>query len=127
MQSRVISRLSRATLGLARSTTPGLRQGVQVQRGTRATQVSLQASRWVSVAASGGFSYPGPRKLSEIVKLQLLNKHGSERVREIWSEYHRDHKTAIGEVFTAEEFGILKQRTQRCKHFVLPVPRYGAI
>lgn len=70
-----------------------------------------------------GFSYPGPRKLSEIVKLQLLNKHGSSRVREIWTEYHKDHKSAVGDVLTTEEYGLLLQRSQRCRHFVVPVPR----
>lgn len=71
----------------------------------------------------GGFSYPGPRKLSEIVKIQLLEKHGSMRVREIWDEYHKDHKSAVGEVLSAEEYALFKHRTGRCKHFVLPVPR----
>jgi len=77
-----------------------------------------------AAAPTTGFSYPGPRKLNEIVKLQLLNKHGAPRVREIWKEYHADHKTAVGDVFTAEEYGLFMQRTGRCKHFVLPVPRY---
>lgn len=70
-----------------------------------------------------GFSYPGPRKLSEIVKIQLLNKHGAPRVREIWNEYHKDHKSAVGDTLSSEEYGLLLQRTQRCKHFVFPVPR----
>ncbi|KAI0563074.1 ATP11 protein [Gracilaria domingensis] len=70
-----------------------------------------------------GFSYPGPRKLSEIVKIQLLDKQGSMRVREIWNEYHADHKSAVGDVLSAEEYELFKHRTSRCKHFVLPVSR----
>lgn len=73
--------------------------------------------------AKGGFSYPGPRKLSEIVKLQLLQKHPPSRVREIWSEYHADHTSAVGDVLSADEFALLKHRSARCRHFVLPVPR----
>lgn len=70
-----------------------------------------------------GFSYPGPRKLNEIVKIQLLNKHGAPKVREIWSEYHRDHKSAVGDVLSSEEYELFKGRSERCRHFVLPVPR----
>lgn len=74
-------------------------------------------------AAVPGFSYPGPRKLSEVVKIQLLNKHGAPRVREIWNEYHKDHKSAVGDTLSSEEYGLLLQRTERCRHFVFPVPR----
>lgn len=73
--------------------------------------------------AATGFSHPGARKLSDIVKLQLLNKHGAGRVREIWNEYHKGHKSAVGDVLTAEEYGLLRQRSERCRHFVLPVYR----
>ncbi|CAN8073185.1 unnamed protein product [Agarophyton chilense] len=76
-----------------------------------------------SQVSGGGFSFPGPRKLSEIVKIQLLDKHGAMRVQEIWKEYHADHKSAVGDVFSAEEYELFKHRTARCKHFVLPVPR----
>lgn len=71
----------------------------------------------------GGFSYPGPRKLKDIVKLPLLNAHGAERVTEIWLEYHKHHASSIADVMNAEEFETLMQRTRRCPTFVLPVPR----
>lgn len=70
-----------------------------------------------------GFSYPGARSLDKIVKIQLLQKHGTPRVREIWGEYHKNHKTAVGDSLTAEEHNLLMQRTKRCSVFVLPVPR----
>jgi ATP11 protein len=74
--------------------------------------------------AGQGFFYPGPRQLKDIVKLPLLNAHGASRVREIWTEFHRDHKSAVADILTADEFGTLMQRSQRCPFFVLPVPRY---
>jgi hypothetical protein len=74
--------------------------------------------------AGQGFFYPGPRQLKDIVKLPLLNAHGASRVREIWTEFHKDHKSAIADILTADEFGTLMQRSQRCPFFVLPVPRY---
>jgi hypothetical protein len=84
---------------------------------------SLQAPR----KSGHGFSYPGPRELKDIVKLPLLNAHGARRVREIWTEFHDDHKSAIADVLTSDEFGTLMQRSQRCPFFVLPVPRYVEI
>lgn len=77
--------------------------------------------------STAGFSYPGPRSLDKIVKVQLLNRHGTPRVREIWGEYHKDHKTAVGDSITAEEHGLLMQRTKRCGVFVLPVPRFVSV
>jgi ATP synthase mitochondrial F1 complex assembly factor 1 len=55
----------------------------------------------------------------------LLNVHGAPKVREIWTEYHRHHASSIADVLTAEEYGILMQRSKRCPLFVLPVPRKG--
>jgi ATP11 protein len=84
---------------------------------------SVQAPRM----SGHGFSYPGPRELKDIVKLPLLNAHGAHRVREIWTEFHHDHKAAIADVLTGDEFGTLMQRSQRCPFFVLPVSRYVEI
>lgn len=96
----------------------------------RAGPGAFSQSRDMSSAtmdAVGGFSYPGPRKLDEVVKVALLSKHGAPRVAEIWKEYHSDiSKRAVGDVLSADEYGLLRQRTQRYSHFVLPVPRYVA-
>lgn len=80
-----------------------------------------------SVAALGGFTYPGPRKLKDIVKLPLLNAHGAGKVTEIWSEYHKHHATAIADACSEEEFGLLMQRSKRCPLFVVPIPRWVLI
>jgi ATP11 protein len=76
-----------------------------------------------SLAALGGFTYPGPRKLQDIVKLPLLNAHSAPKVEEIWTQYHKHHATAIADTCTQEEFGLLMQRTKRCPLFVIPIPR----
>lgn len=70
-----------------------------------------------------GFSFPGPRNLDSIVKVQLLQKHGTPRVREIWDEFHKSHKTAIGDSLNSKEHSMYMNRTKRCSFFVLPVPR----
>lgn len=80
-------------------------------------------TRPLSAQPAGGFSYPGPKKLEEIVKLPLLNMHGTSEVKQIWLDYHKDHKTAVADTLGPEEFEMLMQRSQRCPMFVLPVPR----
>lgn len=87
--------------------------------------------RWRGVCTAGrggdtvgGFSNPG-RGLGDIVKMQLLNKQGMGRVREIWLEYHEGHARAVGDVMSGEEYGVWRQRTERCRHFVVPVMREG--
>lgn len=74
-------------------------------------------------AKIGGFSYPAPRKLADITKIQLLEKHSSARVSEIWKEYHATHKTSIADVLSESAYDMLKNRTTRCPLFVLPVGR----
>lgn len=72
-----------------------------------------------------GFSYPGPRKLSEITKLQLLDKHTASGVTHIWREFHTKHKSAVADVLDADAYRLFTMRTKRCPLFVLPVPRDG--
>lgn len=76
-----------------------------------------------SLAALGGFTYPGPRKLADIVKLPLLNAHDAAKVKEIWTEYHKHHATSISDHISREEFGLYMQRSQRCPLFVIPIPK----
>lgn len=76
-----------------------------------------------SLAALGGFTYPGPRKLADIVKLPLLNAHDAAKVKEIWTEYHKHHATSISDHISQEEFGLYMQRSQRCPLFVIPVAK----
>lgn len=76
-----------------------------------------------SLAALGGFTYPGPRKLADVVKLPLLNAHDTARVKEIWTEYHKHHATSVADHISREEFGLYMQRSQRCPLFVIPIAK----
>lgn len=71
----------------------------------------------------GGFTYPAPRKLSDIAKLQLLEKHSSTRVSEIWNEYHHTQPSALADVLLQPAYDLLFTRAKRCPLFVIPVPR----
>lgn len=112
--------LSPALLRLAPTLRPHPRTVARFPSARRLAVVPPHAGQ---SSRGGGFSYPGPRKLSEIVKLPLLAKHSAARVRQIWSEYHTSHASALADTLNPDQFAHLIQRTARCPHFVLPVPR----
>lgn len=94
------------------------------RHGHMESQVRQFASGSAGTPSSlGGFSYPAPRKLSDVAKLQLLERHGTERVTEIWNDYHATHKTAFADVLTDTAYNLFRNRTSRCPLFVIPVPR----
>lgn len=71
----------------------------------------------------GGFTYPAPRRLGDITKLPLLQKHTADRVEEIWRSYHDTHKTAFADVLSEQGYELLRARSKRCPLFVIPVRR----
>lgn len=87
---------------------------------TEATSRTLSSA---SQSAVGGFSQMGPKKLSDIAKLQLLERHGSGRVTEIWGEHHASSKTAMADVLSKSSYELFQSRTKRCPLFVIAVPR----
>mmetsp|Transcript_26903 Transcript_26903/g.34858 ORF Transcript_26903/g.34858 Transcript_26903/m.34858 type:complete len:219 (-) Transcript_26903:253-909(-) len=69
------------------------------------------------------FSFPGPRKLEEIVKLPLLSKETPERVSEIWKEFHNQRKDTLATTLCFEDFQVLLERGADCPIFVYPIWR----
>jgi GNAT superfamily N-acetyltransferase len=69
-------------------------------------------------------SFPGTRRLDEVVKLPLLRLESAEDVRKIWETQHT-HETegAVGAVYSKAEFEAYKHRSIRHSMFVLPVRR----
>ena len=43
------------------------------------------------------FSYPAPRTLDEVVKIDLLQEETPDRVRDIWDEYHLTKEDVVGQ------------------------------
>lgn len=57
--------------------------------------ISQKANRLVKVFASNitircNFSFAGPRKLEEIVKMELLKGKNKSEISEIWLSYHEN-------------------------------------
>ena len=69
------------------------------------------------------FSYPAPRTLNEVVKLDLLASEDPARVQEIWDEYHAAQEDAVGETWSAEDFAQFRARASDAAMFVYPVER----
>jgi ATP synthase mitochondrial F1 complex assembly factor 1 len=79
-----------------------------------------------SFSSVGGFSYPAPRKLDEIVKLELLSKEPRDKVETIWKEFHKKKVDNIAEVWSTTEFNNLQAASKETSStFIFPVPREG--
>lgn len=72
---------------------------------------------------SGGFSYPAPRTLQEIVKLELLAKEESDSIAQIWSKYHEDKSDAIATTLPGKDFSSFRDRARHSPFFIFPVYR----
>ncbi|KAF0852224.1 mitochondrial Complex V (CV) ATP synthase F1 complex assembly factor 1 (ATPAF1/Atp11) [Andalucia godoyi] len=74
------------------------------------------------------FSYPGPRKLGDLVKLPLLERESPEKIRHIWREYHNDEerrtdgkRPSFAEVLESSQYSQLRLRSKQSPMFVFPV------
>ncbi|TYZ63595.1 hypothetical protein PybrP1_010889 [[Pythium] brassicae (nom. inval.)] len=72
---------------------------------------------------SGGFSFPAPRSLQQIVRLELLENEPRARVQQIWEEYHHEKGDALATTLSGAEFAVLAERARASPFFVFPVYR----
>lgn len=79
--------------------------------------------RKASTASSGGFSYPGPRALGQIVKLELLQSEEREQIQHIWEQFHGDKDDAVAATLPRDAFQTLKDRATAAPFLVFPVYR----
>uniref|UniRef100_K3X797 ATP synthase mitochondrial F1 complex assembly factor 1 n=1 Tax=Globisporangium ultimum (strain ATCC 200006 / CBS 805.95 / DAOM BR144) TaxID=431595 RepID=K3X797_GLOUD len=76
-----------------------------------------------SKITSGGFSYPAPRSLQQIVKLELLENESQEQIRAIWENYHREKDDSLATTLASEQYANLVQRATASPFFLFPVYR----
>jgi ATP synthase F1 complex assembly factor 1 len=69
------------------------------------------------------FSYPAPRTLDEVVKLDLLQNESTEKIQEIWQEFHDNKDEVIGAYWTADEYRSFQKTGEKAAMFVFPVTR----
>ena len=69
------------------------------------------------------FSYPAPRTLDEVVKLDALVHETPERINEIWKEYHATKEDVVGASWSSSEYSSFQELGKRAGMFVFPVTR----
>ena len=74
----------------------------------------------------GGFSYPAPRRLEDIVKLDLFASEPKKKVEEIWNEYHDGKEFNISEAWPVGDFeALMASAKSNGRLFIWPVKREG--
>lgn len=68
-----------------------------------------------------GFSFPAPRKLDQIVKLQLMERESTSKIKQVWNDFHDRRLDSVATVWTQAEFQGIAERKRRCPRFVYPV------
>lgn len=79
--------------------------------------------RRANSGSAGGFSYPGPRALDQIVKLELLQNEDGEQIQHIWEQFHTDKSDAVAAALPHDRFRTLVDRATAAPFFVFPVYR----
>ena len=87
------------------------------------TQLRLVATKKLSSVRHLSFTYPAPRTLNEVVKLELFAEEKPEKIREIWNEYHENRDDAIGSFLSPADHTAIQERGKQKNMFVFPVLR----
>lgn len=69
------------------------------------------------------FSFAGPRKLSEILKLDLLEGQSASEISDIWYTYHESRESVVGICLSGSDGKKVLSRASKCPFFVQPVFR----
>lgn len=77
-----------------------------------------------------GFSFPAPRNLKDIVKMQLLERESTHHIRDIWLDHHSERGDTVADTMTVTEYRELSDRGRKwCVspsiHQALPPPPPG--
>jgi ATP synthase F1 complex assembly factor 1 len=91
--------------------------------GPRWCSGALSLARAASTGTGGGFSYPGPRALGQIVKLELMQSEEREQIQHIWEQFHADKDDAVAATLSSDVFQTLQARATAAPFFVFPVYR----
>ncbi|XP_053669607.1 ATP synthase mitochondrial F1 complex assembly factor 1 isoform X1 [Anopheles marshallii] len=62
------------------------------------------------------------RKLSDIMRLELIEDKSADDIKHLWLEYHKD-KDVITAAIPVEQFNLMMARAKQYPVFILPIPR----
>lgn len=64
----------------------------------------------------------GFKKLSDIMKLDLVEQRSVEEIKQIWLQYHQG-KEVICAAIPLEQYDLMMERAKKYPVFILPIPR----
>lgn len=73
---------------------------------------------------SFSFSYPAPRKLDEIVKLDKFTNLTTPQITALWTDYHRNtdkNQYNVSSVISAEQHNVMSQNIKQSPISIIPV------
>eukprot|EP00656_Telonema_subtile_P005779 TRINITY_DN1263_c0_g1_i7.p1 TRINITY_DN1263_c0_g1~~TRINITY_DN1263_c0_g1_i7.p1 ORF type:complete len:204 (+),score=27.81 TRINITY_DN1263_c0_g1_i7:166-777(+) len=97
-----------------------------IARSSRGVWRNTQNARVVPIASQPwrDFHVPGQhRKLGDVVHLDLLVNESTNRIIEIWRQYHAAKKDTVAAGMPTNKWDMFKQRTQESPMFVIPIAR----
>ncbi|XP_055617317.1 ATP synthase mitochondrial F1 complex assembly factor 1 [Toxorhynchites rutilus septentrionalis] len=62
------------------------------------------------------------RKLSDIMKIDLVEQRTAEEIKEIWLKYHIG-KEVVCAVIPVDQYDLMMERAKKYPMFILPIPR----
>jgi len=88
-------------------------------------QQRQQRRQQQQVAVRTTFSFAGPRKLSDVMKIDSVVKETktSEEIRDMWLAYHDAKEDVLGLCMDGKDGELVLRRASKCKFFVQPVFR----
>eukprot|EP00986_Skeletonema_menzelii_P018428 scaffold26639_cov151-Skeletonema_menzelii.AAC.4 len=75
------------------------------------------------VQKRSNFSFAGPRKLSDILKTELLQDKSSTEISDMWMTYHEGKENVHGIVMDGKKGRSLLSKAAQCPFFIQPVFR----
>jgi ATP synthase F1 complex assembly factor 1 len=67
-------------------------------------------------------SYVKARKLNDIVKIELLQKHTKDEIKDIWCQYFRNKKDCLFACIERNTYDVQRSNAHRYPLFVFPLP-----
>ena len=81
-----------------------------------------------SFSLAGGFTYPAPRRLDDVLKLDLLRRESKEKIEAIWNEFYITKEFNIASAWDSKEFEDFKAASKKNGGlFIFPVKRPGTL
>lgn len=79
--------------------------------------------RQLGIRRFSGFSFAGPRKLDEIMKIDLIEGKSKTEISNLWMTYHENKERVHGCFLSGDEGQNILSRAHKMKFFVQPIFR----